>query len=268
MTTPSAQFSLTLRVALPSRPGGVLGKVTAAITRVGGSIVAVDTVDAKGDRTIREITVECGSVDHRGQVISAVQSVKAAEVVEITDRTFEVHRRGKIHTGLNIPLKTRDDLSMAYTPGVARVCTAIAENRQKAFKYTIKANTVAVVSDGTAVLGLGDIGPEAAMPVMEGKAMLFKEFADVDAYPICLDTTDTDEIVTTIKNIAPGFGGINLEDISSPRCFEIEERLQQELDIPVFHDDQHGTAVVVLAALHNALKIVGKEKEDLKVVVN
>ena len=184
-------------------PGGVLGKVTAAITRVGGSIVAVDTVDAKGDRTIREITVECGSAEHRGQVISAVQSVKAAEVVEITDRTFEVHRRGKIHTGLNIPLKTRDDLSMAYTPGVARVCTAIAENRQKAFKYTIKANTVAVVSDGTAVLGLGDIGPEAAMPVMEGKAMLFKEFGDVDAFPICLATKDVDEIVETVIRIAP-----------------------------------------------------------------
>jgi malate dehydrogenase (oxaloacetate-decarboxylating) len=267
MATPSAQFSLTLRVALPSRPGGVLGKVTAAITRVGGSIVAVDTVDAKGDRTIREITVECGSVDHRGQVISAVQSVKAAEVVEITDRTFEVHRRGKIHTGLNIPLKSRDDLSMAYTPGVARVCTAIAENRQKAFKYTIKANTVAVVSDGTAVLGLGDIGPEAAMPVMEGKAMLFKEFAEVDAFPICLATNDPEEIIQTVKLLAPTFGGINLEDISAPRCFEIEERLKQELDIPVFHDDQHGTAVVVMAALFNALKIVGKPIERLRVLV-
>src|SRR5215207_5434178 len=254
MATPSAQFSLTLRVALPSRPGGVLGKVTAAITRAGGSIVAVDTVEAKGDRTIREITVECRSAEHRGEVISAVQSVKAAEVIEITDRTFEVHRRGKIHTGLNIPLKTRDDLSMAYTPGVARVCTAIAENRQKAFKYTIKANTVAVVSDGTAVLGLGDIGPEAAMPVMEGKAMLFKEFGDVDAFPICLDTKDPDEIVAIVRAMAPTFGGINLEDISAPRCFEIEERLKDELDIPVFHDDQHGTAVVVLAALINSLK--------------
>ncbi len=267
MATPSAQFSLTLRVALPSRPGGVLGKVTAAITRVGGSIVAVDTVDAKGDRTIREITVECGSVDHRGQVISAVQSVKAAEVVEITDRTFEVHRGGKIHTGLNIPLKSRDDLSMAYTPGVARVCTAIAENRQKAFKYTIKANTVAVVSDGTAVLGLGDIGPEAAMPVMEGKAMLFKEFGDVDAFPICLATKDVDEIVDTVIRIAPTFGGINLEDISSPRCFDIEQRLQEALDIPVFHDDQHGTAIVTLAALINASRLTGRRMEELKVLL-
>ncbi len=254
-------------MALPSRPGGVLGKVTAAITRVGGSIVAVDTVEAKGDRTLREITVECSSVEHRGKVISAVSSVRTAELVEITDRTFEVHRRGKIHTGLNLPLKTRDDLSMAYTPGVARVCSAIAENRQKAFKYTIKANTVAVVSDGTAVLGLGDIGPEAAMPVMEGKAMLFKEFADVDAFPICLNTKDVDEIVETVIRISPTFGGINLEDISSPRCFEIEARLQEVLDIPVFHDDQHGTAIVTLAALINACRLSGRRIEELEVLM-
>src|ERR671914_337901 len=256
MATPSAQFSLTLRVELPSRPGGVLGKVTAAITRAGGSIVAVDTVDAKGDHTLREITVECSGVEHRGHVITAVQSVRAAKVVEITDRTFEVHRSGKIHTGLNIPVKSRDDLSMAYTPGVARVCSAIAENRQKAF-------TVAVVSDGTAVLGLGDIGPEAAMPVMEGKAMLFKEFAGVDAFPICLSTKDVDEIVETVERISPTFGGINLEDISSPRCFEIEQRLQESLDIPVFHDDQHGTAIVTLAALINACRLTGRRIEDL-----
>jgi malate dehydrogenase (oxaloacetate-decarboxylating) len=265
MAAPSAQFSLTLRVELPHRPGGVLGKVTAAITRAGGAIVAVDTVEAGGEATLREITVECTSVEHRGEVISAVQAVRAARVVEITDRTFDVHRRGKIHTGLNLPLKTRDDLSMAYTPGVARVCTAIAENRQKAFKYTIKANTVAVVSDGTAVLGLGDIGAEAAMPVMEGKAMLFKEFADVDAFPICLDTKDPDEIVETVIRIAPTFGGINLEDISSPRCFEIEQRLIEELDIPVFHDDQHGTAIVTLAALINACRLTGRRLEDLSV---
>jgi malate dehydrogenase (oxaloacetate-decarboxylating) len=267
MATPSAQFSLTLRVELPSRPGGVLGKVTAAIARAGGAIVALDTVDAKGDRTIREITVECSGVEHRGQVIGAVQAVRAARLVEITDRTFEVHRRGKIHTGLNLPLKSRDDLSMAYTPGVARVCTAIAENRQKAFKYTIKANTVAVVSDGTAVLGLGDIGPEAAMPVMEGKAMLFKEFADVDAFPICLSTKDVDEIVETVIRMSPTFGGINLEDISSPRCFEIEQRLQEALDIPVFHDDQHGTAIVTLAALINACRLTGRRMEQLEVLM-
>jgi malate dehydrogenase (oxaloacetate-decarboxylating) len=267
MATPSAQFSLTLRVELPQKPGGVLGKVTAAITRAGGAIVAVDTIEAKGDTTLREITVECSSVEHRGEVISAVQGVRPARMVEITDRTFEVHRKGKIHTGLNMPLKSRDDLSMAYTPGVARVCTAIAENRQKAFKYTIKANTVAVVSDGTAVLGLGDIGPEAAMPVMEGKAMLFKEFADVDAFPICLNTKDTDEIVETVMRISPTFGGINLEDISSPRCFEIEQRLQEALDIPVFHDDQHGTAIVTLAALINACRLTDRRMEDLQVLM-
>ncbi|HEU0023847.1 MAG TPA: NAD-dependent malic enzyme [Thermoleophilaceae bacterium] len=267
LAAPSAQFSLTLRVELPSGPGGVLGKVTAAIGRAGGAIVAVDTVEAKGDHTLREITVECSSVEHRGEVISAVQAVRAARVVEITDRTFEAHRRGKIHTGLNLPIKSRDDLSMAYTPGVARVCSAIAENRQKAFKYTIKANTVAVVSDGTAVLGLGDIGPEAAMPVMEGKAMLFKEFADVDAFPICLDTKDVDEIVATVIRLAPTFGGINLEDISSPRCFEIEQRLQEALDIPVFHDDQHGTAIVTLAALINACRLTGQRMEELEVLM-
>ena len=197
MANTSAQFSLTLRVELPHE-SGTLSKVTAAITKVGGAIVAVDTVEAHGEGTIREITIDCESQDHRGRVIKAVQSVQEAKLVETTDRTFELHRRGKIHTGLAAALKTRDDLSMAYTPGVARVCTAIAENRQKAFKYTIKANTVAVVTDGTAVLGLGDIGPEAAMPVMEGKAMLFKEFADVDAFPIALDTKDPDKIVETV----------------------------------------------------------------------
>src|SRR3954452_23430352 len=267
MPATSAQFSLTLRIELPHRSGGALGKVTVAINRTGGAIVAVDPVEASGDPTLREITVECWSTDHRGQVIGAVQAVRGARVVEITDRTFEVHRRGKIHTGLNMPLKTRDDLSMAYTPGVARVCTSIAENRQKAFKYTIKANTVAVVSDGTAVLGLGDIGPEAAMPVMEGKAMLFKEFADVDAFPICLATKDADEIVETVIRIAPTFGGINLEDISSPRCFEIEDRLKERLDIPVFHDDQHGTAIVVLAALINACRLTDRRMEDLEVLM-
>jgi malate dehydrogenase (oxaloacetate-decarboxylating) len=253
-----------MRVEVP-RHGGTLGKVTAAINREGGQILAVDQVEARGDTTLREITVECTSTAHRGHVISTVQAVRGAKVVEVTDRTFEVHRRGKIHTGLNLPLKSRDDLSMAYTPGVARVCESIAANRQKAFKYTIKANTVAVVSDGTAVLGLGDIGPEAAMPVMEGKAMLFKEFADVDAFPICLDTKDPEEIIQTVKLIAPTFGGINLEDISSPRCFEIEQQLVEHLDIPVFHDDQHGTAIVTLAALINACRLTGRTLEELSV---
>ncbi len=264
VASPSAQFSLTLRVELPHE-SGTLSKVTSAITRAGGAIIAVDTVEAGGDGTVREITIDCESLDHRGRVIKAVQSVREAKLVETTDRTFELHRGGKIHTGLGAPLKTRDDLSMAYTPGVARVCTAIAENRQKAFKYTIKANTVAVVTDGTAVLGLGDIGPEAAMPVMEGKAMLFKEFADVDAFPIALDTKDPEAIIETVKLIAPTFGGINLEDISSPRCFDIEQRLIEELDIPVFHDDQHGTAIVVLAALINACRLTGRNIEDLSV---
>ena len=266
MAGPSAQFSLTLRVELPHE-SGTLGKVTRAITRAGGAIVALDTVEARGDGTLREISIACESQDHRGRVIKAVQGVRAAQLVETTDRTFELHRRGKIFTGLAAPIRTRDDLSMAYTPGVARVCTAIAENRQKAFKYTIKANTVAVVSDGTAVLGLGDIGAEAAMPVMEGKAMLFKEFGDVDAFPICLDTKDPDRIVECVKLIAPTFGGINLEDISSPRCFEIEQRLVEELDIPVFHDDQHGTAIVVLAALINACRLTQRRIEDLSVAM-
>ena len=266
MATPSAQFSLILRVELPHE-SGTLGRVTAAITRAGGSIVAVDTVDSHGRGMLREITIDCTGQEHRGKVIKAVQGVSEANLVETIDRTFEVHRGGKIFTGLSAPVKTRDDLSMAYTPGVARVCSAIAENRQKAFKYTIKANTVAVVSDGTAVLGLGDIGPEAAMPVMEGKAMLFKEFGGVDAFPICLDTKDPDTIVETVKLIAPTFGGINLEDISSPRCFDIEQRLVEELDIPVFHDDQHGTAIVVLAALLNACRLTDRRIEELSVVI-
>ena len=266
MATPSAQFSLTLRVELPRDPG-TIGKVTGAITDAGGVVVAVDTVEAHGEGTLREITIDCESQEHRGTVIRAVHAVPDAKLIETTDRTFELHRRGKIYTGLATPLKTRDDLSMAYTPGVARICSAIAENPEKAFRYTIKANTVAVVSDGTAVLGLGDIGPAAAMPVMEGKAMLFKEFADVDAFPICLDTKDPDKIVETVKLLAPTFGGINLEDISSPRCFEIEQRLIEELDIPVFHDDQHGTAIVVMAALINACRLTGRRIEDLSVAM-
>ncbi len=264
--TPSAQYSLTLRVELPAH-SNVLSAVTDAIRNAGGVIVAVDAEETTGEHTIRAITVDCHGLEHRGEVITAVGAVSGARLLETTDRTFELHRNGKLHTGLNSPLKTRDDLSMAYTPGVARVCMAIHENRRKAFKYTIKSNTVAVVSDGTAVLGLGDIGPEAAMPVMEGKAMLFKEFADVDAFPICLDTKDAEEIIQTVKAIAPTFGGINLEDISSPRCFEIEERLIEELDIPVFHDDQHGTAIVTLAALQNACRLTGRDIASLKVVM-
>jgi malate dehydrogenase (oxaloacetate-decarboxylating) len=262
----SAQFSITLRLELSRRPGS-LGRLTSAIGEAGGQIGAVDILVQGDEKTLREITVDCSDKDHWDEVVRVVESLEDVNLIEVTDRTFELHRGGKIFTGLKVPLKTRDDLSMAYTPGVARVCNEIAADRDKAFQYTIKKNTVAVVSDGTAVLGLGDIGPEAAMPVMEGKAMLFKEFADVDAFPICLDTKDPDEIVQTVKLIAPAFGGINLEDISSPRCFEIENRLVEELDIPVFHDDQHGTAIVVLAALFNACRLTGRKLGDLKVAM-
>src|SRR5919204_4177058 len=263
---PSAQFSLTLRVELDRRPGQ-LGMVATAIGAAGGSIGAIDTVETGEARAIREITVMCSDQEHSDAIIAAVASVDGCALIEVTDRTFELHRGGKLYTGLTAPIKTRDDLSMAYTPGVGRVCMAIHEDPEKAFEYTIKSNTVAVVSDGSAVLGLGDIGPQAAMPVMEGKAMLFKEFADVDAFPICLDTKDVDEIVNAVKLIAPTFGGINLEDISSPRCFEIEDRLVEELDIPVFHDDQHGTAIVVLAALLNSCRLTGRRLEDLQVAM-
>jgi len=264
--TPSAQYSLTIRVEIDHRPG-MLGKVASAIGEAGGVIGAVDLVQAAGRHMIRDITVDTGDPDDWPRLTAAVDAVAGARVLDSTDRTLQMHVGGKIELQNKHPLKTRDDLSMAYTPGVARVCQVIAEDPDKAFQYTIKRNTVAVVSDGTAVLGLGDIGPRAAMPVMEGKAMLFKEFGGVDAFPVCLDTRDPDEIVAAVRAIAPGFGGINLEDISAPRCFEVEEQLKQTLDIPVFHDDQHGTAVVVLAALLNALKLTGGRMEDLRVVV-
>jgi malate dehydrogenase (oxaloacetate-decarboxylating) len=262
--TPSAQYSMTLRVEIENRPG-MLGILAGAIGEAGGNIGAIDIIEPGEGELLREITVFCHDLDHWADIVRAVEQVEGTKLIEVTDRTFELHRGGKIHTALGAPLRTREDLAMAYTPGVARVCMEIARDREKAWEYTIKKNTVAVVSDGSAVLGLGDIGPEAAMPVMEGKAMLFKEFGGVDAFPICLDTKDTDEIVETVKRIAPTFGGINLEDISSPRCFEIENRLIEELDIPVFHDDQHGTAIVVLAALLNACRLTGRVLEDLHV---
>jgi malate dehydrogenase (oxaloacetate-decarboxylating) len=260
-----AQYSLTIRLELERRPE-LLAEVVSAISRAGGDVGAVDLVAAEETRTVRDVTVDARDQRHWDAILDAVRTA-GAHVLDATDRTFLAHLGGKIEQKSRIPVRSRDDLSMAYTPGVARVCSAIAEDREKAFQFTIKRNTVAVVSDGTAVLGLGDIGPEAAMPVMEGKAVLFKEFAGVDAFPICLDTKDPDEIVATVKRIAPAFGGINLEDISAPRCFEIEDRLKTELDIPVFHDDQHGTAVVVLAAVLNALKLTGKRMEDLRVLV-
>ena len=262
--SPSASYSITLSVAIDNREG-TLPRVTGAISQAGGEISAIDITGSKDDMTIRDIVVAARNQDHYREIISALLEIRGAKLLETTDRTFNMHQGGKIEQHNKHPLRTRDDLSMAYTPGVARVCMAIHENVEKAYKYTIKANTVAVVSDGTAVLGLGDIGPEAAMPVMEGKCMLFKEFAQVDAFPICLDTKDPDEIVRAVELMAPTFGGINLEDISSPRCFEIERRLKESLDIPVFHDDQHGTAVVTIAALLNASKVTGKKISDMRV---
>ncbi len=262
----SAQYSIILRVEIDHRPG-MLGRVATAIGDAGGSIGSVDLSAIDGLHTVRDITIDTAGEEHARRIADAVDAVDGARLIDISDRTFQLHVGGKIEQRNKLPVRTRDDLSMAYTPGVARVCSAIAQDRDKAFQYTIKRNTVAVVSDGSAVLGLGDIGPEAAMPVMEGKAVLFKEFGGVDAFPVCLASQDTDEIVRTVELIAPGFGGINLEDISAPRCFEIEERLKRSLDIPVFHDDQHGTAVVVLAALLNAVKLTGKDLSVLHVLV-
>ena len=247
---------------------GVLNRVTQKISDLGGNIGAIDIVRPEPDALIRDITIFTHNPEHGEKLVEGLKEIEDVEFISFSDRTFLAHLQGKIEINNRLPLSTRDDLSIAYTPGVARVCTEIHKNPENAYKLTIKGNTVAVVTDGTAVLGLGDIGPKAAMPVMEGKAMLFKQFADIDAWPICLDTTDTEEIISIVKALAPGFGGINLEDISAPRCFEIEERLRNELDIPVFHDDQHGTAVVTTAALINALKLVRKKPKDIKVVVS
>ena len=247
---------------------GVLNRVTQKISDLGGNIGAIDIVRPEPDALIRDITIFTHNPEHGEKLVEGLREIEDVEFINFSDRTFLAHLQGKIEINNRLPLSTRDDLSIAYTPGVARVCTEIHKNPENAYKLTIKGNTVAVVTDGTAVLGLGAIGPKAAMPVMEGKAMLFKQFADIDAWPICLDTTNTEEIISIVKALAPGFGGINLEDISAPRCFEIEERLRNELDIPVFHDDQHGTAVVTTAALINALKLVRKKPKDIKVVVS
>jgi malate dehydrogenase (oxaloacetate-decarboxylating) len=264
--TPSPSYSIIIRLEIVSKPG-MLGKVTSAIGKAGGDIGAIDIVGFKKNITIRDIIVSVSDIPTGQKVVEELKRVKGANVLQVTDRTFMVHQGGKIEIKNKIPLNSRENLSMAYTPGVARICRAIQEKRERAYDLTIKKNTIAVVTDGTAVLGLGDIGPEAAMPVMEGKAMLFKEFGGVDAIPICLKTKDPKQIVTVIKSISPGFGGVNLEDISSPRCFEIERRLRNAIDIPVFHDDQHGTAVVILAGLINALKVVNKRLENIRVVV-
>jgi malate dehydrogenase (oxaloacetate-decarboxylating) len=264
--TPSASNAITLRLRLGNSVG-LLAKVTVAIAESGGNIGAIDIIRVEGNTILRDITIDTTGEQQSHLIAESVGELAGVEVVHVSDRTFLLHLGGKIEVTCKSPIRTRDELSMAYTPGVARVCMAIHKDKSIASKLTIKKNTVAIVSDGTAVLGLGDIGPEAAMPVMEGKAMLFKEFAGVDAFPLCLDTKDTEEIISIVKAIAPTFGGVNLEDISAPRCFEIEARLKRELDIPVFHDDQHGTAVVMTAALINALKLVKKKPEDLKVIV-
>jgi malate dehydrogenase (oxaloacetate-decarboxylating) len=262
----SASYSLTLRIALPQRPGS-FAVVAAAIGAAGATLGAIDLVRVEDHETVRDVTVACEDAEHGEAVVAAVRALDDVSVDSVSDRTFLMHLGGKIEVTSKVSVKTRDDLSMAYTPGVARVSQAIADDPEKAWALTVKGNAVAVVSDGSAVLGLGDIGPRAAMPVMEGKALLFKELAGVDAYPLCLATQDVDEIVAFVKAVEPGFGGINLEDISAPRCFEVERRLSAELDIPVFHDDQHGTAIVTLAALLNALRVVGKRAEDIRVVV-
>jgi malate dehydrogenase (oxaloacetate-decarboxylating) len=263
---PTASYSLTIRLEIQNQPG-MLGKITSAIGKAGGDIGAIDLVEVRKKTLIRDLTFKASDERHGQQVVERLKAISGVNVVHVSDRTFLMHLGGKIEIKGKIPVKTRDDLSMAYTPGVARVCMAIHHDPEKAYTLTTKGNTVAVVSDGTAVLGLGDIGPNGAAPVMEGKALIFKEFAGVDAWPLCLATKDVDEIVTIVKALSPVFGGINLEDISAPRCFEIEERLQKALDIPVFHDDQHGTAVVVLAALLNALKIVRKRLSDVRIVI-
>ncbi|CAN5336494.1 NAD-dependent malic enzyme [soil metagenome] len=256
-----------MRVELGSDPRG-MGRVTTAVGEAGGSVTAVDIVESGQHATTVDITVNTADGDHADAVTKAVEAVPDAHVHKVSDRTFLLHLGGKLEVTSKVPLRTRDDLSMAYTPGVARVCMAIAANPEDARRLTIKRNTVAVVTDGSAVLGLGNIGPEAALPVMEGKAVLFKQFAGVDAWPVCLATQEVDEIVRVVEALAPVYGGVNLEDIAAPRCFEIEARLRASLDIPVFHDDQHGTAIVVLAALTNALRLVGKSLPDVGIVLS
>ncbi|WP_028646790.1 NAD-dependent malic enzyme [Nocardiopsis sp. CNT312] len=264
---PSVSYSITVRLELDAG-GSAVGSLTNAVEHVGGLVTALDVAAAGHERIRIDVTCAARDTDHAQTIIDALGSVEGVTVHKVSDRTFLMHLGGKIEMSSKVPLRNRDELSMAYTPGVARVSQAIAKNKDDARRLTIKRNSVAVVTDGSAVLGLGNIGPEAAMPVMEGKAALFKRFADIDAWPIALDTQDVDEIVRTVQVIAPGFGGINLEDISAPRCFEVEARLRKLLDVPVFHDDQHGTAIVVLAALRNALRVVGKELGAVRIAMS
>ncbi|WP_153393497.1 NAD-dependent malic enzyme [Ornithinicoccus halotolerans] len=264
---PSVSNSITVRLELPARATAV-SELTSAVEKAGGMVTAVDIADSGTQRLRADLTIATHGSDHADEVVTAMRQVHGVEIGKVSDRTFLVHLGGKLSVESKLPIRNRDDLSLVYTPGVAKICQAIAENPEDARRLTIKRNTVAVVTDGSAVLGLGNIGPLAAMPVMEGKAALFKRFADIDAFPICLDLTDTDEIVRTVKALAPGFAGINLEDISAPRCFEIERRLRRELSIPVFHDDQHGTAIVALAALRNALRVVDKTLDGVRIVMS
>lgn len=264
---PNSSYSVLLRLQLPNRPG-YLAKVIETIGSAGGNVGDVTLLEQTRERCEREIVVDASSVEHQQSIVRQVQQLSEVKLLDWYDRTFQMHQGGKITVTTKTPLTRQSDLAMAYTPGVGRVCKAIAEDPSRVFDLTVKQNMVAIVTDGSAVLGLGNLGPEGALPVMEGKAMLFKEFGGVDAFPICVRSQDTDEIVELVKQISPVFGGVNLEDIAAPRCFEIEARLKAELDIPIFHDDQHGTAIVVLAALTNALKFVKKTLADVKIVIN
>lgn len=264
--TPSPSYGITIRAEIENRVG-MFSRITSAISYAGGDIGAIDIVRVEKGKIIRDVSVDARDEQHEKRIINSIRSIEGVKVLRVTDRTFSAHAGGKIEIHNKIPVKDREALSKVYTPGVARICRDIHEHREHAYRYTIKGNSVAVVSDGTAVLGLGDIGPEAAMPVMEGKSMIFKEFAGIDAFPICLNTKDPDEIVGTVRHIAPAFGGINLEDIAAPRCFDIEGRLRKQLDIPVIHDDQHGTAVVVLAALINVSRLLKRDMKKFRVVV-
>jgi malate dehydrogenase (oxaloacetate-decarboxylating) len=267
MSKPSPGHSITLRVAVASSYRATT-ELASAVADTGAAVTALDIVESSHEGLIIDVTCNAEGDEHAKRIAEELGAREGVEVRKVSDRTFLLHLGGKLSVEPKVQLRNRDDLSRAYTPGVARVCLAIAENPEDARRLTIKRNTVAVVTDGTAVLGLGDIGPAAALPVMEGKAALFKQFAGVDAWPVCLDTTDTEEIIMIVKALAPVYGGVNLEDIAAPRCFEIERRLREELDIPVFHDDQHGTAIVVLAALINAMRVVGKSIADSKIVIS
>jgi malate dehydrogenase (oxaloacetate-decarboxylating) len=263
---PSVSYSITVRLEVASR-GRAVSEITRAVEQAGGVVTALDVTAGRNGRLRVDVTCAASGTEHAEALVTALGGIDGVTVHKVSDRTFLLHLGGKIEMRSKVPLRNRDDLSMAYTPGVGRVALAIAGNREDARRLTVKRNSVAVVTDGSAVLGLGNIGPYAALPVMEGKAALFKQFAGIDAWPICLDSQDTDEIVRAVQLIAPGFGGINLEDISAPRCFEVERRLRGLLDIPVFHDDQHGTAIVVMAALTNALRVVGKKLPEVRIAM-